>query len=117
MTMQAGAPIDLHAARPAGPERLDDLIQEVRDAVVDLCVTGGRNRPAGHLGAATRDDLFPVQRDELVEHEHLPHALSAGCSLGERRGAAGQSTRQTAARWLERITTLRSGPEKVGLFA
>ena len=52
----------------AGAQRVDQLIQEQRDAVIDLSLGRRGNRPGRHLRSAAADDLFPVLGDEFVKH-------------------------------------------------
>ena len=62
------APADLRARRQAEAQRVHQLIQEHRDAVIDLRLGGRRNRPRRHLRPAAPDDLVAVDGDEFMEH-------------------------------------------------
>ena len=78
VSMLDRAPPDLRTRDFAEAERVPQLIQEHGDTVVDLRFSGRRNRPRGHLGPATPDDLIPIDSNEFVEHGTLdsPHGTA-----------------------------------------
>jgi hypothetical protein len=64
------SPPDLRTGDFAEAECIPQLLQEHRDAVVDLRVGGRRNRPRGHFRAAPPDDLIAIESNKFVEHKH-----------------------------------------------
>src|SRR6185436_2293760 len=71
--MEGGARGDLAIRLSQGPQRLDELVEEERDAVVD---SGRGIRKLGSRGyslSAAPDDLVAVRRDEIVEHRRSFH--------------------------------------------
>ena len=65
---------DLGARGQAEAQRVRQLIQEHRHAVIDLRLGWRWNRPRGHLRPAPPDDLVAVDGDEFVEHGGFPVA-------------------------------------------
>jgi len=61
-------PADFWARGCAETQRVSQLIQEHRDAVIDLRLCGGRDGPRGRLGPAPPDDLIPIDSNEFLEH-------------------------------------------------
>src|SRR6185503_3893263 len=76
VSMLDRGPGDFRARDLAETERVPQLLQEYRDAVIDLRLGGRWDRPRGHLGPAPPDDLVPIERDEFVEHKHTRFARS-----------------------------------------
>ena len=78
VSMLDRTPPDLRACDFAEAKRIPQLIEEHGDTVVDLRFSGRRNRPRGHLGPATPDDLIPIDSNEFVEHGTLdsPHGTA-----------------------------------------
>ena len=49
-------------------QRLDDLIEKQRHAVIDFRFRRGRVQPDSHFGPATVDDFGAIESDEFVKH-------------------------------------------------
>jgi hypothetical protein len=65
VSMQSGTGVNVRRARVCGPQQVSQLLQEERDAMIDLGFTGRRNQPRRHLCPAATDDLVAIQRDEF----------------------------------------------------
>jgi hypothetical protein len=67
-------PPNLRAREFPEAERILQLIEEHGNPVVDLRVRRRWNRPRGHFGAASPDDLIPMESNKVVEHKHARFA-------------------------------------------
>jgi hypothetical protein len=76
VSVLASAPVDLHRTGASGPQHGHELIQEQRNPMVDFRVTGRWHRPRRDLRSTPSDDLFAVERDELVEHRSASRQTS-----------------------------------------
>src|SRR4029079_13975540 len=72
------APADLRARDFAETQRIAQLIQEHRNAVVDLRLCRRWYRPGRHLGPAPPDDFVPIDGNKFVEHRYARPIVPAG---------------------------------------
>src|SRR5579883_232720 len=59
-------------------QRVDELVQEKGDALLELLFGGARRRPEGHLRARAFDNRSPVREEEFVKHPGLNLPRRAG---------------------------------------
>jgi hypothetical protein len=71
MSMQQGAQANLRMGSAATPQRVDQLIEEDRDAVIDFGCGRRGHRSRSHFSPATRNDLVAVGGDKFVQHRRI----------------------------------------------
>ena len=107
--MECRARADLRVRRQVVLQRVDQLIEESGDAVLEFGWRGRGNRPHRHLRPAAADELVPVLRNKRVKHRgHNFQGYQRKDPITNRASAPKQRTRRLYGNQAESAVSLRT---------